>query len=283
MRYKLLLIVAIVFIYASKCDNSTDPIEPFDHAAQVAIDNDSLVQYMQTHFVNANGELEVIANNETPVYDLVTTQTVTKHWDDIDEDVTYQLYYLIQEQGINEQPSPVDSVHVSYKGILLNDEVFEQINYGNWFTLNGVIKGWQEGIPHFKSGNYTVLPDQSFAFSDTGKGILFMPSGLGYANNNYNTIPASSPLIFYIELNLIKRTDGDRDTILSMYEDVDGDGDYSNDDTDGDELPNYFDNDDDGDDILTKDENPDPNGDGNPSDAIDTDGDTIPDYLDPDN
>ena len=283
MKYKFLFLLLIPFIYATSCDNGTDPVEPFDYASQATIDNDSLVQYMQNHFVNANGELEEISNNETPVYSLVTLQTVVKHWDDIDEDVSYKLYYLELEEGVNESPSKVDSVHISYKGMTLDDEVFEQVNYGNWFMLNRVVDGWKEGVPHFKSGNYTVLPDQSFEFTDTGKGILFTPSGLGYANITHGDIPANSPLIFYIQLNLVKRTDLDLDTILSMYEDVNNDGDFSNDDTDGDEIPNYADSDDDGDGTLTKDENPDPNGDGNPVDAIDTDGDNTPDYLDTDN
>jgi hypothetical protein len=53
-------------------------------------------------------------------------------------------------------------------------------------------------------------------------------------------------------------------------------------DTDGDGLPDYIDLDDDGDNILTANENPDPNGDGDLSDAQDTDGDGKPDYLDDD-
>lgn len=56
----------------------------------------------------------------------------------------------------------------------------------------------------------------------------------------------------------------------------------NNNDTDGDGLPNFIDPDDDGDNVLTKDENPDPNGDGNFDDAQDTDADGIPDYLDAD-
>ena len=76
--------------------------------------------------------------------------------------------------------------------------------------------------------------------------------------------------------------DSDGDGIYDIYEDVDGDGDITNDDTDGDGIPNYLDPDDDGDGILTIDEGADPNGDGNPDDAIDTDGDGIPDYLDND-
>lgn len=52
--------------------------------------------------------------------------------------------------------------------------------------------------------------------------------------------------------------------------------------TDNDENANFLDTDDDNDGILTKDENADPNGDGNPEDAVDTDKDGIPDYLDND-
>lgn len=66
----------------------------------------------------------------------------------------------------------------------------------------------------------------------------------------------------------------DNDDVLASLE-FDGD-------TDGDGLEDYIDADDDGDNILTKDENPDPDGDGDLSDAQDTDNDGIPDYLDPD-
>jgi hypothetical protein len=71
--------------------------------------------------------------------------------------------------------------------------------------------------------------------------------------------------------------DEDSDSVLNMYEDLNGNGDYTDDDTDGDGTPNYLDTDDDGDGILTI--NEDANGNGSPLDD-DTDGDGIPDYLD---
>lgn len=77
-------------------------------------------------------------------------------------------------------------------------------------------------------------------------------------------------------------TEDDNDGIPAILEDRNNNGDLEDDDTDGDTIPDYIDADDDGDNILTKDENPDPNGDGNLSDAQDTDGDGIPDYLDVD-
>ena len=74
----------------------------------------------------------------------------------------------------------------------------------------------------------------------------------------------------------------DNDDVLAQLEDINENDDLEDDDTDGDGLPNYIDADDDGDNILTINENPDPNGDGDLSDAQDTDGDNIPDYLDKD-
>ena len=74
----------------------------------------------------------------------------------------------------------------------------------------------------------------------------------------------------------------DQDDVTAILEDRNGDGNLDNDDTDLDGLPDYIDMDDDGDNVLTKNENPDPNGDGFLDDAQDTDGDGIPDYLDDD-
>ena len=76
-------------------------------------------------------------------------------------------------------------------------------------------------------------------------------------------------------------TDDDGDGVLTVFEDLDGDGDPSNDDTDGDGTPDYLDVDDDGDGADTSTEQADPNGDGDPADAVDTDMDGVPDYLDP--
>jgi MYXO-CTERM domain-containing protein len=104
--------------------------------------------------------------------------------------------------------------------------------------------------------------------------------------------------------------DDDGDGVDTVDEDLDMDGDPTNDDTDMDGVPNYLDADDDGDGVLTKfesldgdtdadgtvdylddnddgdafptaDEGADPNGDGDPADALDTDMDGTPDYLDP--
>ncbi|MDO5981325.1 hypothetical protein [Flavivirga spongiicola] len=83
---------------------------------------------------------------------------------------------------------------------------------------------------------------------------------------------------------LIKTTlmEDDNDGIPAELEDINSNGNLEDDDTDNDGIPNYIDADDDGDNILTKDEAPDPNDDGDLSDAQDTDGNGTPDYLDKD-
>lgn len=79
------------------------------------------------------------------------------------------------------------------------------------------------------------------------------------------------------DLDALDCNDDDNDGIPNNFEDFNGDGDLTNDDIDGDSIPNYLDDDDDGDGVLTIDEAKDV--DGNP---IDTDGDGDVDYLDND-
>ncbi len=83
------------------------------------------------------------------------------------------------------------------------------------------------------------------------------------------------------EPNAIPTGDCDRDGIENQFETG---IDLENlQDTDNDNIPNIFDRDDDNDNVLTIDESPDPNGDGNPIDAIDSNGNGIPNYLEPNN
>lgn len=72
-------------------------------------------------------------------------------------------------------------------------------------------------------------------------------------------------------------TDIDNDGVNNNLEDINGDGDLTNDDTDNDGIPNFEDTDDDGDDIPTADEDANANGDLSDDDE---DEDGIPNYLD---
>ncbi len=94
--------------------------------------------------------------------------------------------------------------------------------------------------------------------------------------NIINDYEAASGKVNYVSTFV----DDDNDGVPSQLEDINGNNDLEDDDTDGDGIPNYKDSDDDGDNVLTKDENPDPNGDGILDDAQNTDGIDLPDYLD---
>lgn len=75
--------------------------------------------------------------------------------------------------------------------------------------------------------------------------------------------------------------DYDNDTVSTDLEDVNGDSNLNNDDTDTDGIPNYLDNDDDGDMVLTNLEYVFPKSSALTA-VLDTDNDTIPNYLDAD-
>ena len=95
------------------------------------------------------------------------------------------LYYIIEEEGTGERPKSNSDVKVKYKGYFTNGDVFDENTNGITFNLQGVIAGWTEGIPLFKEG---------------GKGMLLIPSKLGYGSNSVGSIPPNSVLIFNIEL-----------------------------------------------------------------------------------
>jgi FKBP-type peptidyl-prolyl cis-trans isomerase FkpA len=98
------------------------------------------------------------------------------------------LYYVIEEEGTGKQPDGSSEVTVAYKGYFTNKTVFDQSDAkGISFPLQNVIPGWTEGIQLFKEG---------------GKGILLIPSNLGYGPDGMGPIPGGSALIF--DINLLK-------------------------------------------------------------------------------
>jgi FKBP-type peptidyl-prolyl cis-trans isomerase FkpA len=96
------------------------------------------------------------------------------------------LYVVIENPGSGQSCNAYSNVKVSYKGYYTNGDVFDQSSTsGVTFNLQNVIKGWTEGIPHFKK---------------TGNGILLIPSSLGYGKNGSGSVPANSVLIFDVKL-----------------------------------------------------------------------------------
>jgi FKBP-type peptidyl-prolyl cis-trans isomerase FkpA len=138
-----------------------------------------------TLFISCSKEnstpIDYVAKNEKDISEFITTNKLTAQRSDTG------LYYVIKDPGTGAQPTATSTVTVAYKGTFLDGRVFDKsTETGIKLSLNQVIKGWTEGIPHFKEG---------------GKGILLIPAHLAYGNYNYNGIPGGSALIF--EINLI--------------------------------------------------------------------------------
>ena len=283
MKFKNLMLIFGLLVTIIAC-SSDDDGDSFDAAAQALIDDANLIDYLKTHHYvppqneDVFGVIDTIFEGETftPIYDNIKVKEIEE------DDIRYNLYYLVNNEGANTNPTKGDSVLVQYRGFRLDSTKFDERLSYTWLSMPSLIRGWQFGFENFKDGNLNTPLGEPLAFDDTGNGILFIPSGLAYANQGTFSIPPNEPILFLINLGLVEIADHDNDLILSINEDVDGDSNLNNDDTDNDRIPNYQDIDDDGDGTLTRDENPDPNGDGNPDDAKDTDGDGIPDYLDPD-
>lgn len=100
------------------------------------------------------------------------------------------LYYIINNLGVGEKPTRNSTVRVAYRGYFTNNNPFDDSDTtGITFSLNSVIEGWQEGIPYFKPG---------------GRGVLLIPSALGYGSTARQGIPANSVLIFDINLKEVE-------------------------------------------------------------------------------
>ena len=100
------------------------------------------------------------------------------------------LHYKVIEPGSDAKPAMTDSVLVHYKGTLIDGTQFDS-SYDRGepatFPLNGVVKGFGEGLTKVGAG---------------GKIILYIPSELGYGNTPRpgGAIKPGDTLIFECEL-----------------------------------------------------------------------------------
>ena len=318
MKFKLYILLITILLLGFSCGDDDDDgiieVPEADRTEQQVIDNDSLVSYLQSHYVDASllsnnptisfteininqlpddGELPN-PNQNSLLIDIVETLTTTYF------DVEYEYYILkINQGGSENSPNFSDKVRVSYEGTLMDDTVFDSSSTPVDFDLTSTIAGWGRVLPEFNlAEDFVINSDGTVTYNNPGIGIMFLPSGLGYYSAAAGSVPVYSNLIFKFKVFQSELNDHDFDNVPSHLEDINGDYDLTNDNSDDDTFADFIDSDDDNDGTLTIDEDLEPDsdltvdrdGDGDPTNDIgdgdptndDTDGDGIPNYLDPD-
>ncbi|MDW5290953.1 FKBP-type peptidyl-prolyl cis-trans isomerase [Formosa sp. PL04] len=298
-----LLLAALVFTCKSDDDDDGVVVVPARDRTEVYAENIAEIEaYLDTHFYNYdefdfNDPYSVANDNFIVQFDTIAGVNSDKIPlsespellsmqvpDSVDEDLIYTLYYLMVREGEGDVIHFTDQAFMQYNGTLLDGTRFDSTvtPVGLYMTTigsdYGVVEGFRDGVLNFKTsiGN-TPNEDGTVTYHGHGIGAIFIPSGLGYYSTPTTTIPAYSSVIFTIRTPSVKWLDHDNDTVYSFQEDLNGDGDVYDDDTDGDGIPNVLDIDDDGDGVYTIYEDVD--GDGDPANDIGANG--IPKYLDP--
>jgi hypothetical protein len=330
----LFLMMSLVFLLALSCkkNEGVELIPPRDRGEEAIPSTEEIETYLMTHFYNYEEfenppadfnfriKFDTIAGvnaSKIPLMDQVSFKNVK---DRLDTSVTYKLYYLTAIQGEGDSPNFPDIATITYEGTYLNNEstynvssVFDSSVTPIRFDLTQIVPGLQDVLVEFNASTGNVVnSDGTITFENYGVGAAFIPSGLAYYVTTPPGIPVYSQLVFTFQLFETELGDQDFDTVPSIYEDRDGDGNVADDDTDLDGVPNFGDVDDEGDGRLTKNEvvqntytlepgDPEPVLASNEVETkrtydeatmvttittitfTDTDGDGTPDYLDPDN
>lgn len=276
LKFSLFLLTLVTVMISCKNDDDINSI-PFvekDRSEQQLKDNDSILAYLTSHYYNSSffetgsnhkytdiiitklESGEDVPDGNTRLLDAVGQPRTAEYLD-----VSYKYYVLNINQGEGGSPYFTDKVRVRYEGSsIASEEIFDSNVTPDVFNLQtdgfipGVIKAWQLVMPTFNaSSDFDIDVNGNFSFENFGLGVMFVPSGLGYFSGT-NTGSSYDNLIFKFELLQFQMEDHDNDGVPSYLEDLDGDLDVTNDDTDGDDRVNFIDRDDDGDGVLTTNE-----------------------------
>ena len=272
LKFSIYLLTIVTLFVACNDDDDDDTI-PFverDRAEQQLDDNDSIVNYLSTHYYNSDffetgvdhKYTDIIITELLPGEDVPSGNTLL--FEDVETfmtvylDTDYQYYILRLNQGGGDAPKFTDGVRVRYEGIsVASEEVVDAVItpialglQGNGISTFGSIKAWQLVMPEFSSSFDFTTNNGSVDYTNFGLGMMFVPSGLAYFSGT-NTGTNYDNLVFKFELLQFEEIDHDNDGIPSYVEDVNGNLEVEDDDTDINTIPNFIDIDDDGDEVLT--------------------------------
>ncbi|RED18900.1 hypothetical protein BD847_4147 [Flavobacterium cutihirudinis] len=273
-KYFILLLAGIAIVSCNKDHDDPVTVPLRDYAEQYKADNDSIVKYLKTNYIE-----DVSANFDITIKKIPAGGTQVSIWDQkvyplqtrevYNDDITYTVYYLTLRKGTGLAPTNTDRIFASYVGWYLDGTQFDSsYNIPGYWDLDGTgargvfVDGWKEIFPQFRTGTSTSNGSTGeITYDNFGAGVMFLPSGLAYYGGSDN-IPAYTPLVFSFKLMDLARMDHDFDGVSDFDEDVNHDGylynstdkiKYPNmpakliDDTDGDGTPDFLDVDDDGD------------------------------------
>jgi FKBP-type peptidyl-prolyl cis-trans isomerase FkpA len=274
LRVSFFLVILISVISCKKDDSTSSEIVLRDRQEVYDENIIEIESYLQSNYLELDADLNAtvkeIDGSQTSIWDdatyplqsmIVKNDVRTSNFTDgVSTDVVdYKLYYVILNEGGGVNPAQVDSVFTAYKGWDFESKTFDQNNQGIWFTYPQTtqfdplsISGYRQVLSKIKTeASSTLNGNGTTTHTDYGNVLVFIPSGLAYFNSSISG-KSYNPIAFQIKLFSRKQNDHDRDRIKSNNEDLNGDNDYYNDDSDGDKIPNFLDIDDDGDGIVTK-------------------------------
>ena len=270
-KYNTLFICMLIISIISCSPDDEDAIVSVpenDRTEQQVVDNDALVNYLNTHYYNST-EVNALANPtiaDVVITELLEDETLPTDATLLIEDVETKtttflevvyVYYILrinQGQGAA-SPRFCDQVRVSYSGSLMDGTNFDGSSSPVNFDLANVIPGWNRVMPEFNvASSYTSNSDGTIAYDGYGMGVMFLPSGLGYFASFQPSIPSYSNLVFKFELLQTETMDHDFDNVPTYLEVIEADYDLFGKDTDEDLVVDFIDADDDGDGTATSDE-----------------------------
>lgn len=233
-----------------------------------------------------NCKIEIVASdNEDPNSDpgsgFDTDDLEDKRADDDELDIDYIT--PIPSDFDKDNVFDIDDLDDDNDGIPDKDESYG-VNPDDDFDKDGTPVYLDDNDNNFDIGDNNDTAETFFDFDNDG-----IPNHLDYDADNDGILDIYESG-HHVPENIVKgkiisnSDDFGVDGLYNKFETAQNSGKliYELLNTDNDENANFLDTDDDNDGILTKDENADPNNDGNPEDAVDTDKDGVPDYLDND-
>lgn len=294
-----ILVVILILLFGACTPDETEVIviPPRDRAEQEIVDRDSLLGYLETHYYNksffsdptanySKGDIIIIdtpTDEEGNVYELLIDNVVTHQSSFLAQDYDYYVLDVNPELFDGDggpKPNFTDNISINYTGFMQDDDVFDSTVNAVTLDMINLIPGWRDVLQDFKTAeNEPVINDDgTISYDNYGLGVMFLPSGLAYYNSPPFGIPVYSNLIFKFELYASTTNDHDSDLVFTHLEDRNENENITDDDTDGDGVPDFLDFDDDGDGVGTRFEDID--NDGDPTND-DTNENGIPNYLDP--